>query len=55
MDGSHWLHTIRTKEIEKLIFEEKKIGDVKLVLTNITHKAPSEEYMQGGHGRTDKN
>ncbi|WP_150912810.1 Gfo/Idh/MocA family protein [Marinobacter halotolerans] len=53
MDGTMWLHSTRTKELEKHI-ANGDIGDVKRVTSAFTFKAPSKEWYEGGNGRTDK-
>merc|ERR1719181_214623 len=48
-----WLHSIRTKHIKQQI-DNGKIGAVKRVTASFTFKAPSDEWLQGGNGSTDK-
>ena len=53
MDGTMWLHSLRTLHLEKLIREEKKIGKVIRVVSTMSFMAESEEWLNGGNGRTD--
>uniref|UniRef100_A0A7S3GGH1 Oxidoreductase n=1 Tax=Palpitomonas bilix TaxID=652834 RepID=A0A7S3GGH1_9EUKA len=53
MDGTMWLHSIRTKMISEML-DRKDIGKVKRVIAAMTFRAPSEEWLHGGNGRTDK-
>lgn len=54
LDGTMWLHSDRTKEIKKLLFEDKKIGEILRVNASFCFKAPNEAWLNGGNGRTDK-
>ncbi len=53
MDGTMWLHSTRTHDIETRI-AHGDIGTVKRVTAAFTFKAPSKEWYEGGNGRTDK-
>lgn len=53
MDGTMWLHSNRTKEITRRI-EGREIGEVRRVTASFTFKAPDDEWLNGGNGRTDK-
>jgi len=44
---------MRTKEIEEKL-RRKDLGEVLRVSASFTFKAPDEEWLQGGNGRTDK-
>jgi len=51
MDGTMWLHSTRTHDIEKRI-AEGDIGEIRRVTSAFTFKAPSREWYVGGNGRT---
>ena len=53
MDGTMWYHSTRTKEIEKKI-RAGDIGAVRHVTASFSFKAPDENWLNGGNGRTDK-
>ena len=53
MDGTMWLHSTRTHDIEKRI-ANGDIGEIRRVTSAFTFKAPSKEWYEGGNGRTDK-
>eukprot|EP00440_Ansanella_granifera_P050135 gb/GFBE01054337.1/.p1 GENE.gb/GFBE01054337.1/~~gb/GFBE01054337.1/.p1 ORF type:complete len:370 (+),score=77.12 gb/GFBE01054337.1/:1-1110(+) len=53
MDGTMWYHSARTKEIEQKL-RDGAVGDVQRVTAAFTFMHPSEEWLQGGDGRTDK-
>jgi predicted dehydrogenase len=53
MDGTMWVHSPRTKVVESLI-RNNDIGKVKRVTAAFTFKAPNDEWLHGGNGRTDK-
>jgi predicted dehydrogenase len=53
MDGTMWLHSTRTHDIEKRI-ANGDIGGIRRVTSAFTFKAPSKEWYEGGNGRTDK-
>jgi predicted dehydrogenase len=53
MDGTMWYHSTRTKEIEGKL-RGREIGNVSHVTASFTFKAPDEEWLNGGNGRTDK-
>lgn len=53
MDGTMWLHSNRTQDIEQRI-ANGDIGDVRRVTSAFTFKAPNKEWYEGGNGRTDK-
>ncbi|WP_203300407.1 Gfo/Idh/MocA family protein [Marinobacter sediminum] len=53
MDGTMWLHSNRTHEIEQRI-ANGDIGEVRRVTSAFTFKAPNKEWYEGGNGRTDK-
>jgi len=52
LDGTMWYHSNRTLDIAKAI-EAKKIGDVKHVIASFCFKAPTDEWLNGGNGRTN--
>jgi len=53
MDGTMWYHSIRTKDIEKKL-RSNELGPVKRVTASFSFSAPSEEWLNGGNGRTNK-
>jgi predicted dehydrogenase len=59
MDGTMWVHSNRTLEIEKSL-QAKEIGNVQRVVAAFTFHGPDEkdsegrEWLHGGNGRTDK-
>jgi predicted dehydrogenase len=57
MDGTMWYHSVRTKEIEKLL-RSQELGPVKQVHASFSfawYSLADESWLQGGNGRTDKN
>jgi predicted dehydrogenase len=52
-DGTMWFHSRRTKEISSKL-QNKVIGDLHHVNSSFTFKAPNDEWLNGGNGRTDK-
>lgn len=52
LDGTMWPHSLRTKD---LAARKATIGQVRIVNAAFTFKAPNEEWLQGGNGRTNKN
>lgn len=53
MDGTMWLHSIRTHKVSELI-RSGKIGTVQRINAAFTFAAPSQEWIDGGNGRTDR-
>lgn len=53
MDGTMWLHSTRTHEIEQRI-ANGDIGTVRRVTAAFTFKYPDKAWYEGGNGRTDK-
>lgn len=53
MDGTMWVHSTRTREIESRV-AAGAIGRVMRVNAAFTFRYPSEEWLNGGDGRTDK-
>lgn len=51
MDGTMWLHSIRSKEIPKRLPD---LGKIAKISAAFTFAAPNEEWLHGGNGRTDK-
>ncbi|KAM3130927.1 hypothetical protein pb186bvf_016950 [Paramecium bursaria] len=52
LDGTMWVHSKRTQDISQ---RKKELGQIRIVTAALTFKAPSEEWLQGGNGRTNKN
>jgi len=50
MDGTMWLHSIRTGIIEKHI---PQMGEIKRINAAFTFLGPSQEWLDGANGRTD--
>lgn len=50
MDGTMWLHSVRTDEIQKIL---PSIGTIHRINAAFTFPAPSIEWIEGGNGRTD--
>ena len=53
MDGTMWVHSTRTHEIERRI-ASGDIGPVRRVNAAFTFKYPDKAWLEGGNGRTDK-
>jgi D-xylose 1-dehydrogenase (NADP+, D-xylono-1,5-lactone-forming) len=53
IDGTMWVHSKRTKDIEKRL-EAGEIGTLRRVIASFTFMAPDEQWLNGGNGRTDK-
>ena len=53
MDGTMWYHSTRTAEIARLL-SSGELGSVRRVHSAFTFKAPNDEWLHGGNGRTDK-
>ncbi len=53
MDGTMWLHSTRTHEMEQRI-ANGDIGPVRRVTAAFTFKYPDKAWYEGGNGRTDK-
>lgn len=51
MDGTMWLHSLRTAELENKIPE---LGRIFRLNAAFTFKAPTKEWLEGGNGRTNK-
>ena len=51
MDGTMWLHSTRTKALEK---DLPSIGNVVRVNSAFSFKYPDEEWLHGGNGRTEE-
>jgi len=52
LDGTMWYHSDRTLDIARKI-EDKSIGEVKHVIASFCFKAPTDEWLNGGNGRTN--
>jgi xylose dehydrogenase (NAD/NADP) len=53
MDGTMWVHSKRTAAMRQLL-DAGEIGAPQRVTAGFTFAAPSDEWLNGGNGRTDK-
>ena len=52
MDGTMWLHSIRTNVLQEKL-KSKELGEIVRVIASQTFKAPNQEWIDGGNIRTD--
>ncbi|CAD8089023.1 unnamed protein product [Paramecium primaurelia] len=52
LDGTMWLHSLRTQIVKQ---KKQELGKISKVIAAFTFKAPNEEWLHGGNGRTNKN
>jgi len=50
MDGTMWVHSIRTREIQAYL---PKLGTIKRINAAFTFRGPDQAWLDGGNGRTD--
>lgn len=53
MDGTMWYHSNRTRQVAGRLATQS-LGSVRRVTAAFTFKAPDDEWLNGGNGRTDK-
>lgn len=52
MDGTMWPHSNRTKHIRESVLPS--LGEIRRIDAGFTFRAPNDEWLHGGNGRTDK-
>lgn len=52
-DGSMWQHSLRTKRVDEVV-AAGSLGKIQRVDASFFFPAPSQEFIDGGNGRTDK-